>query len=177
MIGDVMSFLDDISRIEQAKQALYSVLRNYGTTIAAEDFIDLYAPEFERLLSSGDTPIANAAVYYKCTAVDTTGNTWSGYKATWDGSKFVFETSETTGLPYDVVTPMVGNIYNETATVMVSSLYTGEDVDFVVYVDQAESAQTQAEQSQELAASNATEVSDTLNEIRNYSNALGEIIG
>ena len=68
-----------------------------------------------------------SAEYYKCASVDTSANTWSGYKAVFDSSTgtWSFESDVTAGLTYTSVTPIVGGIYSADALVIVSLLYTG----------------------------------------------------
>lgn len=175
-----MSFLDDISRIELAKTALHSVLLKYGSTMGSSEFIDTYAPEFDRLLSQ---PSATGTEYYKCTAVDEASRTWAGLKAVWNGEYYEFEELPTTGLTYIGATPVVGKIYNSNTTVTVEHLYTIDD-SLMKYVIRAEKARDEAIASEELTAtteqtvtSDGNAVSSDLEELREYSNALDQIIG
>ena len=66
--------------------------------------------------------------FYKCAAVDSSANTWSGYKAVLAGGVYSFEENITTGLLYSAVTPVVGKVYTADALVQLSSLYFGEPV-------------------------------------------------
>lgn len=65
--------------------------------------------------------------FYKCSSVDTTAKTWSGYLAVLgeDGA-YSFEETVTEGLSYGVgFTPAVDGIFNSDCTVKVSGLYLG----------------------------------------------------
>lgn len=63
-------------------------------------------------------------VYYKCASVNTTANTWTGYKAVLTDGVYTFEGAVTENLPYgNGFTPAVGKTYNGDATVYVGRLY------------------------------------------------------
>lgn len=71
-----------------------------------------------------------SAEYYKCASVDTSANTWSGYKAVFDSGTgtWSFESDVTEGLTYTSVTPVVGSTYSSDGLVMAvlySSLFYG----------------------------------------------------
>lgn len=63
--------------------------------------------------------------FYKCASVNTLNQTWTGYKAVMDNGVYTFESTATTGLTYDNVTPVVGGIYTDGALVKVQSLWDG----------------------------------------------------
>lgn len=63
--------------------------------------------------------------FYKCASVDTTNQTWTGYRATFQNGTHVFSTTVTTGLSYGSgYQPVVGTAYNADCTVIVT-LFTG----------------------------------------------------
>lgn len=75
------------------------------------------------------------AVYYKCASVDTESKAWSGYLAVLTDGVYSFEETVTSGLIYGVgFTPVVGNIYNNNATVYINSLYNGIDPSLVFHI-------------------------------------------
>lgn len=175
-----MSFLDDISRLELSKIDLYSVLLKHGSVLGSDELIDKYASEFDRLLSQSSS---SGTEYYKCTAVDEGSHTWAGYKAVWDGEYYYFEELPTTGLIYTGVTPVVDKIYNANTTVTVEHLYSIDD-SLMRYVIRAENARDKAIASEEVASvteqlivTDTEAVASDLAEIREYSNALDQIIG
>ena len=63
--------------------------------------------------------------FYKCASVGT--GTWTGYLASVDPVTGVwsFASTATTGLTYDRITPVVGNVYDEECTFIVSRYNTG----------------------------------------------------
>lgn len=64
--------------------------------------------------------------YYKCISVDKASNTWTGYQAILTDGVYAFDTVVTAGLVFgNGYTPIVGNIYNDNATVMVAKLWSG----------------------------------------------------
>lgn len=63
--------------------------------------------------------------FYKCASVDTTNQTWTGYRATFQNGTHVFSTTVTTGLSYGSgYQPVVGTTYNDNCTV-IATLFTG----------------------------------------------------
>lgn len=73
-----------------------------------------------------DTPVftgSGSTDYYRCASVDTENHTWTGYKATLNDGVYVFENNVTTGLSYTSVTPQVGRIYSQDASVGVNYLF------------------------------------------------------
>lgn len=65
--------------------------------------------------------------FYKCASVDTTNHKWSGYLASVDSITGVWSFAETAtaDLPYDRITPVVGNVYDENCTFEVRGYKTG----------------------------------------------------
>ena len=110
---------------------------NFANSVVKEGAVLLFSEDGETLVakhpdgtfseigsgSSGGT----SAEYYKCTSMDTSAKTWSGYKAVFDSGTgtWSFESDVTEGLAYTSVTPIVGGIYSADALVIVSLLYTG----------------------------------------------------
>ena len=90
-----------------------------------------FIPFAESSGSSGGT----SAEYYKCASVNTSANTWSGYKAVFDSTAgmWSFESNVTEGLAYTSVTPIVGGIYSADALIKVSSMWNGVPSDNLVF--------------------------------------------
>ncbi len=66
-----------------------------------------------------------ATDFYKCASVDTTNQTWTGYKAVFASGSYGYESAVTSGLTYGSgFTPMVGGVYTDGALVN-ADLYTG----------------------------------------------------
>lgn len=62
--------------------------------------------------------------FYKCASVDTTNQTWTGYRATFQNGTYVFSTSVTSGLSYgNGYQPVVDTVYNDDCTV-IATLFT-----------------------------------------------------
>lgn len=62
--------------------------------------------------------------FYKCASVDTTAKTWTGYEAIQDEQGYWSFSTATTNLTYsDFYVPVIGKIYDETASIVVASLY------------------------------------------------------
>lgn len=60
------------------------------------------------------------AEYYKCASVDTTNKTWTGYLAVLTDDVYTFKKTATTGLSYGTgFTPVIGTVYNSSATLQV----------------------------------------------------------
>ena len=69
---------------------------------------------------------SGATDFYKCASVDTVNHTWTGYKAVLSGGVYSFESTVTSGLTYGLAyTPKFGRIYNDSADIIVSGLWTG----------------------------------------------------
>lgn len=65
---------------------------------------------------------------YRCADVDTTNQTWSGYKAFIDAStgRWSFASTVTTGLSYTSrLIPIIGNVYDENCTFIVTKYNDG----------------------------------------------------
>ena len=60
-----------------------------------------------------------AAKYYKCSSVNTSEKTWSGYELVLQDGVYVVSDVETMGLVYTSIKPNVGIVYAENALVMV----------------------------------------------------------
>lgn len=74
------------------------------------DGIDI--PNLGQVVGAPDYSRAERAELYKCASVDTSTETWSGYKAVLNGNVYSFETSLTTGMSYaGLPTPIPGDIY------------------------------------------------------------------
>lgn len=57
--------------------------------------------------------------FYKCASVDTTNQTWTGYRATFQNGTYVFSTTVTSGLSYgNGYQPVVDTVYNDDCTVI-----------------------------------------------------------
>ena len=61
--------------------------------------------------------------FYECASVNTSAQTWTGYKAVLNNGVYSFESTATTGLAYTSVTPEVGKIYTADALARVASVY------------------------------------------------------
>lgn len=82
--------------------------------------------EFGTLAGGGGAPVIVGDKYYKCVSVDKTNSTWTGYQAILTDGVYAFDTTVTAGLVFgNGYTPIVGNIYNDNATVMVAKLWSG----------------------------------------------------
>lgn len=69
--------------------------------------------------------VSHETAFYKCASVDTTHQTWTGYRATFQNGTHVFSTSVTSGLSYGTgYQPVVGTTYNDNCTV-IATLFTG----------------------------------------------------
>lgn len=68
--------------------------------------------------------VSHETDFYKCASVDTTTNTWTGYKAVLTDGSYIFEVTATTGLTYGgAYTPTVGSIYDDGASIQVAKMY------------------------------------------------------
>lgn len=76
----------------------------------------------------------NSIDFYKCTSVDTTNQTWTGYKAIFNSTTgiYSFQGTVTSELIYSVIIPKIGNVYTDGALVD-AKLFTGIPTDYVVY--------------------------------------------
>lgn len=116
-----MALNDILTSMDGARDALVTAINAKGGSLA--DNATLYqCADAVGSLSGGIS-----AEYYKCASVDTSANTWSGYKAVFDSGTgtWSFESGVTAGLAYTSVTPILGGIYSADALVIVSLLYTG----------------------------------------------------
>ena len=75
------------------------------------------------------------ADYYKCASVNTTNQTWTGYKATLTGGVYTLAGTATSGLSYTTVMPKVGWIYDADALVRGYGLHGILPTDYVFYND------------------------------------------
>ena len=79
--------------------------------------------------ASPDYKGGGSSSFYKCTSVTdltlTSPASWSGYKATFSNGKYTFSETQTTGLSYTAMKPVIGGIYTEDALVKIQDLYTG----------------------------------------------------
>lgn len=66
-----------------------------------------------------------AMAIYKCASIDTAAKTWTGYRANRVGGKYIFSETQTTGLSYTSMKPVVGGVYTQDALVKIQDLYTG----------------------------------------------------
>lgn len=73
--------------------------------------------------------------FYKCASVDTTNHAWTGYLASVDSSTGVwsFASTATSGLSYDRITPVVGSVYDEDCTFLVTKYRTGLPEDGLIF--------------------------------------------
>jgi hypothetical protein len=71
-----------------------------------------------------DSPATAGCEFYKCASVDTANKTWDGYKAVKVDGVYSFEETLTTGLSYDIITPLIDSIYNSDASAKIASLLT-----------------------------------------------------
>ena len=58
--------------------------------------------------------------FYRCASVGT--GTWTGYKATYNAGFWSYASTATSGLPYRAAVPVVGKVYTEDCSVLVSDL-------------------------------------------------------
>lgn len=87
---------------------------------------------------------AGSMDFYKCASVDTTNQTWTGYKAVQDQVTHIYsyEATATSGLTYSVVTPAIGKVYADGALIE-ASLYVGIPVNgLVFYASLSETSET-----------------------------------
>lgn len=70
---------------------------------------------FPLTISKGGSP----SDFYKCASVDTDTKKWSGYKAVLTDGVYSFEETVTTGLTYNDLTPVIGYVYDSSATLQV----------------------------------------------------------
>lgn len=82
------------------------------------------------VFTPGNIRISSGIDFFKCASVNTTDKTWTGYKAVLVEGIYIFDDTATAGLTYGTgYTPAVGDIYNQIATVKVSSLWNGSTLD------------------------------------------------
>lgn len=105
---------------------------NFANSVVKEGAVLLFSEDGETLVakhpdgtfseigsgSSGGT----SAEYYKCTSVDTSAKTWSGYKAVLGENGYSFEDAVTTGLEIKGLTPVVDSIYSADTMVKIGQL-------------------------------------------------------
>lgn len=123
-----MGLLNEVLRLESAKQAQYSLLLEYDSPVGPDDRIDAYTDLFRELLAnSGSASVVTD--YYKCQAVDYNTATWTGYKAIDHGTYFSFEDIPTTGLTYIGNPPATGSIYSQDGRIHVAGMFSGVVID------------------------------------------------
>ena len=67
-----------------------------------------------------------AMKFYKCASVDTENKTWSGYEAHQDAiGIWTFSDTEMSLTYGDYFTPVVGKVYDATASIVISTLFDG----------------------------------------------------
>ena len=69
--------------------------------------------------TSSNSNSSNSMNFYKCASVDTTLSTWTGYKAIQDQTTniYTFEETITSGLTYNNIIPLTGNVYSNNALI------------------------------------------------------------
>jgi hypothetical protein len=73
--------------------------------------------------------VSQGTDFYKCASVDTTNQTWTGYKASFQNGTYVFSTTVTSGLSYGAgYQPVVGTAYNADCTV-IATLFTESQIE------------------------------------------------
>lgn len=98
---------NDIKNAIQSKQ-----------NIVLTDVFSTYSGYIRNITSS-------AMNFYKCSSVNTANQTWSGYKAIFQGSFYYFSEVETTNLSYYGKQLQVNSIYSQDGLVKVSQLFNG----------------------------------------------------
>ena len=63
------------------------------------------------------------AKYYKCSSVDTSNKTWTGYELVLQDGVYIVSDTLTEDLIYTGFTPVVGTIYNEDTTLTIGTLF------------------------------------------------------
>ena len=78
------------------------------------------------IFTPGNIKITSGTGFYKCSSVDNTNKTWTGYKAVLNDGAYSFEGTATTGMTYgNGLTPVVDGIYDSEALVYVNRLWLG----------------------------------------------------
>lgn len=82
---------------------------------------------------------SSTMTFYKCASVDTSTQTWSGYKAISQGSYYYFEETITEGLSYLGNTVEVDKIYSSDGLIEIANLFNGllssEDGSLTLVID------------------------------------------
>ena len=103
--------------------------------------------------------------FYKCSSVTdltlSTPATWSGYKALYADGKYTFSDTETTGLTYTTMKPVVGGIYTADALVKIQDMYTGMPADGLILYVPFDASNDTATTGQSLTMNDSTKVSYT----------------
>ena len=112
-----MALADVLNNLTGARDALVTAINGKGGTVATTATLRQCAAAVTALPEGG----GGGCNFYLCTSVGS--GTWTGRKAVLTAGVYVFESTETTGLTYSSVTPVVGNIYSADALVTVSYVY------------------------------------------------------
>lgn len=93
-----------------------------GATEAISN-VGLFATGMDEPAYSG-SGTGGAAKYYKCASVDTTSKTWTGYELVYnEAGYYELSAALTENLTYSGFTPIVGTMYNESATFTIGTLF------------------------------------------------------
>lgn len=103
------------------------VFTGYDTGVSGGNIVTRYKDSSGNFgnLSGGGGGGGGQTDFYKCASVNTSNQTWTGYKAVLNNGIYTFEGTATTGLTYDNVTPSVGGIYTDGTLVTVKMLWDG----------------------------------------------------
>lgn len=134
-IGDAYVVVDDNGTLKAQKLAFDSTTASDSGEPETLENVMIFntghdEPEYEG---------GNSIDFYKCNSVDSTNQTWTGYKAIFNSTTEIYSFQETTtsGLTYSVITPQVGKVYTDGALIE-AVLYTGiptSGLDFYLPLD------------------------------------------
>lgn len=122
-----MALSDVLNNLTGARDALVTAINGKGGSVAASATLRQCAEAVTALPEGGGTE------FYLCTSVGS--GTWTGRKAVLINGAYVFDSTETSGLKYSAVTPVVGYIYSADTLIRVSYLYGQIPTNGLVFFD------------------------------------------
>ncbi|MDD3153488.1 MAG: LamG domain-containing protein [Victivallaceae bacterium] len=134
-----MSIASKLTDLETVRAALVTSVNAQGGALAAGATLWNIKSAVDAITTGG-----GSSDYYRCASVDTTAQTWTGYKAVLTDGVYSFESTVTTGLTYTSVVPVVNSIYTADALVKIGSLWTGIPTDGLMFYAPLDQSHTMA---------------------------------
>ena len=117
--------IDDTTKFSQYAQKIAQMTIGQGDTSQFETEALAIIGQLEGGQSTVPS-IGGTCKFYKCASVDTENKTWSGYEAYQDAiGIWTFSDTEMSLTYGDYFTPVVGKVYDATASIVISTLFDG----------------------------------------------------